>query len=397
MDRPKLRKVERFAHRREGEELLVVRDPLGLAEPFAIDADLAPVLDMLDGHKSLTQIRQSLLMGHGLDLPLADLTAFVADLQEAALLDDEVFRDRWGEAHADFLEAPERPPTLAGVLYPEHPGSLAAALERAVPSSVTRTQPDSTVLGVVVPHEPPERAGSMLDRVLRGLPQPDRLEAVVVLGADHGPGLLPFVVTGKDQGTPLGRVPAAAAIVDALERRVGWASREEIRHRDALSIELAVLYLQQVYGEACPPVVPILCGRTMLEPDDDTQVERFIGALDMLLSDREILVWVSGELSHAGQAYGRPALDEAGRSQIKARDREILEALREGKPDALQRHCAAAHPQGRPSGGPPLCAAARLFPVGYRTELLDYELVDAPGDVPGEVALATARIHRPLR
>src|SRR5687767_14931911 len=130
MDRPKLRQVDRYELRRGDEDLLVVRDPLGLAEPFAIDADFGVVLDLLDGTRTLPQIRQSLLMAHSIDLPAEDLADFIADLGDHGLLDDDQFRDLWADAHADFVEADERPPTLAGVVYPDHPGELAAVLAR---------------------------------------------------------------------------------------------------------------------------------------------------------------------------------------------------------------------------------------------------------------------------
>ena len=399
MDRPKLRKVDRYAHQRGEEALLVVRDPLGLSEPFAIDAEFGVVLDLLDGAHSLAQVRQSLLMRHDLDLALPDLRAFVADLQDAALLDDEVFRDRWADAHTDFLDAPVREPSLSGVVYPEHPGELAAALERAVPSTTVRISENSRVRGVMVPHDPPDRAAArgLIDRTLRGLPDPGRLEAVVILGADHGPGLLPYVGTDKPHRTPLGVVPTARPFMDALARRLPWISREEIRHREAISIELAVLYLQQVYGDACPPIVPILCGQTALVPAEDNpeQGEHFIATMEALCEDRDILLWVSGELSHGGVAYGRPDLDENGCRALAARDRSILEVLRRGKPSAVATACSAAHPQGRPSGGPPLATAARLLPVGFRTEVVEYDLVEAPDAPDGRVGQAGLRFFEP--
>lgn len=395
MDRPKLRKVDRHAHQRGPEALLIVRDPLGLAEPFAIDAEFGVVLDLLDGTHTLAQVRQSLLMRHGMDLPLDDLRGFVGDLREAGLLDDEMFRDRWAQAHTDFLEAPQREAVLAGVVYPEHPGELAASLERAAPSTVTRLDPASKICGVLVPHDPPDRAApvGLLDRTLRGLPPADRLEAIVVLGTDHGPGLVPYVVTNKPFATPLGTVPCASTFADALLRRLPWIGREEIRHREAISIELAVLYLQHLYGEACPPIVPILCGQTVLEPREgsEDQAERFIVTMESLLEDRDVLLWVSAELSHAGEAYGRPALTDAGAAALEERDRGLVEALRRGKTEGIEAACAANHPQGRPSGGPALATVARLLPEQTRVELVQYALVDAP-DGSGKVGQAGVRM-----
>jgi AmmeMemoRadiSam system protein B len=399
MDRPKLRKVDRFAHRRAGEDLLVVRDPLGLAEPFGLDADLAPVLDLLDGSRTLPQVRQSLLMSHGLDLPLGDLTAFVAQLRDQGLLDDDAFRERWAELHSDFLEAPIRPPTLAGLVYPEDPVALAEVLERFIPSlpaGPSRTRPNTSVLGVLVPHGPFDAVGNLLDETLRGLPPPEAIEHVVILGTDHGPGLLPYVTTNKPFATPRGTLPCAAELHGALERRVPWVRREELRHRDAISMELAAVVLQHVYGDRCPPVLPVLCGITALvDPEQQPARERFELALGSLCEGRSVLWWVSAELGHAGPAFGRPPLTEAQRVELQARDAELLAALRSGDEAALVRGAMREHPQGPASGGPTLVAAARMLPPGYRGELVRQTSYEPPGHDPGVVGVAGMRLHLP--
>jgi AmmeMemoRadiSam system protein B len=397
MDRPKLRQVDRYELRRDDEDLLVVRDPLGLAEPFAVDADFGPVLDQLDGTRTLPQIRQSLMLVHGLDVPVDDLSGFVAELSEQGLLDDDRFRELWAERHAGFLDAEVRAPMLAGVVYPARPGDLAALLARAVPPRADRIGRPGDVIGVVCPHGPPEAVGSILDATLRGLPPPESLECVIVLGTDHAAGLLPYVATGKTFETPLGRVAPAVPQLHALERRVPWIEREEIRHRDAMSIELAVLGLQHVYADRCPPIVPILCGQTVLATGDEAEqsVERFVLAMDALFDERPVLWWISAELGHAGPAYGHPELDAAALASVADRDRAVLDALVAGRADEVAALCAAAHPQGRPSGGPALTTAARLLPVGYRAEAIAYELATAPGETAGRIGRAGLRIHAP--
>lgn len=401
MDRPKLRKVDRFEHRRGSEDLVVVRDPLGLAEPFGLDAELAPVLDLLDGTRTLAQLRQSLLMGHGLDLPLPDLAGFVAQLQGQGLLDDDTFRERWADLHSDFLEAPVRAPTLAGLVYPANAEALAAELDRVLPATPIgspRTRPDGTIVGVLVPHGPIDAVGPLLDETLRGLPPPEALEHVVILGTDHGPGLLPYVVTDKPYATPRGTLPLAANLLSALERRIPWVRREELRHRDAISLELAAVILQHVYGERCPPVLPVLCGITALvDPEQREARERFELALGSLCEDRPVLWWVSAELGHAGPAYGRPPLTPTQRVELQARDAELLAALRTGDERALVKAALREHPQGPPSGGPTLVAAARMLPAGYRGELVRQTSYEAPGEEPGVVGVAGMRLHLPRR
>ncbi|MEX1367946.1 MAG: AmmeMemoRadiSam system protein B [Nannocystaceae bacterium] len=397
MDRPKLRKVDRIEHRRGAEELVVVRDPLGLAESFALDAELAPVLDMLDGTRTLAQVRQSLLMARSMDLPLEDLTAFVDQLREQGLLDDDAFRRRWADAHSDFLDAPVRSPTLAGLVYPDRPGPLAAALEQAMVSGPpSRLRPGSSLLGVLAPHGPLDRVGPLLAETLQGLPPADEIEHIVILGTDHGPGLLPYALTDKPYETPLGRLPAATDLLAALERRVPWVQREQIRHRDAMSIELAAIVLQHLYGERCPPVLPVLCGATALTSDEQQQArEQLELALGGLCEDRPVLWWLSAELGHAGPAYGRPPLTEAHRIQLQERDADLLGALLRGDETALVQVAAREHAQGPASGAPALAAAIRMLPPGYRGELVRQTSYEAPGRDPGVVGIAGARLHPP--
>ncbi len=394
MDRPKLRKVDRFEHTRGDEALLVVRDPLGLAEPFALNAELAPVLDLLDGSRTVPQIRQSLLMTQGLDLARDDLADFVMQLRDAGLLDDDHFRERWAQAHADFLEAPVRRPTLAGLVYPEQPQALAALLERTIPPDAERTRPDSTVVGVLVPHGSIEAVGPLLDQTLRGLPDPESLEYIIILGTDHGPGLVPYTATDKPYATPLGTPPLASDLLGALERRIPWILREQMRHRDALSIELAMVLLQHLYGDRCPPVLPILCGSTALAtPDGQQAAERLELALGGLCDERPVLWWLSAELSHAGPAYGRPVVSEDEREQLRQRDADLLAALRTGNEAEIVRITQQEHPQGPPSGGATLAAAARMLPSGYRGERVQQISIEAPGEAPGMLSAAGMRLH----
>lgn len=399
MDRPKLRKVDRIEHRRGGEELVVVRDPLRLADPFAIDAELAPVLDMLDGTRTVGQIRQSLLMTRSMDLPAEDLEAFVGQLRDQGLLDDDAFRERWAQQHTDFVDAPTRAPGLAGLVYPADPVSLAAMLEQAIPSSTEgspRTSPDSSLLGVLAPHGPFDRVGALLDETLRGLPPADALETIVILGTDHGPGLLPYVVTDKPYETPLGTSRVAEDLLGALERRVDWVLREEIRHREAMSLELATVVLRHIYGSACPPILHVLCGATGLStPDQQTAREQFELALGGLCEDRPVLWWVSAELSHAGPAYGRSPLSDLERVELQERDAELLTALRRGDEAGLVRAAQREHAQGPASGGPTLAAAIRMLPPGYRGELVRQTSYEAPGDEPGAVGVGGVRLHPP--
>jgi AmmeMemoRadiSam system protein B len=396
LDRPKLRKVDRIRAVHDGEDVVVLRDPLGVAESFAVGAAYGKLLDLLDGTRTPAQVRQSLLLRDGLDVHAADLEGFVADLSDGGWLDDAAFRRRWEGLHAAFLAADPRPARFAGTLYPADPAELRRSFAAAL-GEVDRVRAGSDVVGVLVPHGPPELCGSVVAATLTDLPAPRDLDLVVVFGTDHGPGLTPYVATGKGFATPLGTVRNATETFAALQRRVPWIDREEIRHRDALSIEAAVLYLQFAYGDACPPILPVLCGQTVLRGSSgpDGHAALFVAALEALCEDQRTLYFGSAELSHAGEAYGRPPLTPSIAEDVGARDRACLDDLCAARDEALASRCREAHEQGRPSGGAVMTTLAQLLPSSYRAEIAAYETRSVPGSAPGTVGLAGVRFRSP--
>lgn len=387
MDRPRLRKVERIALSRGDAPLLVLRDPLALAEPLAIDAEFAPLLDLLDGTRTAAQIRQSLRFGPGLDVEVAAIEDFAADLSAGGWLDDDVFRARWAELLDDFLAADTRPATLAGVLYPEDPAVLRAELAAALPLG---PQPDA--IGLIAPHGPLAITGDVMRSTAFAI-DPRELDFVVVLATDRQPGLLPYAVTDKAFATPLGEVQCERSVVAALRRRMEWIDREEIRHRTADTIEWAALWLQHACGGAPPPIVPLLCGETACGKDElDARGRELALALESLTDGARAFVWASAELGHVGPAYGRPALGEAELAAVEDRDRAVLDAFVRGRAPALFAAAGRVPAQGRPSG---LAVLGTLTELGGTIpRIRAYALAPVPGDVSGHVGLAGVHLGR---
>ncbi|TPV92322.1 MAG: AmmeMemoRadiSam system protein B [Myxococcales bacterium FL481] len=385
-EKPQLRSAERCRVTRGDEELVVLRDPVGLAEPFAVDADFSPVLDLLDGQHSMAQIRQSLRF-RGFEVEQPDLESFVASLQAAAWLDDETFRARWREAHDEFCRASIRPAAHAGVVYADDPAELARVLG---PPPSLGPRADNGVVGVVCPYQPFEAAPQLYRRLIHTLPDPRGLEAIVVIGTDLGRGRLPLALSNKPYETPLGVVPVAAEVSRALATRCPWIEREQWRHRAALSTEIAAVVLAQAYGRECPGVVPLLCGRTAASDDGESETEAFLAAAEALLGSMRVLWFVVAELSHVGPAFGGGRLTPELLERVHDRDREVIAAC---SGDVVARRVVKAldraHEAGPLSSAPTLNVAAQLLPVGCRGELLDLARIPAVGEAPGEVTIAT--------
>ncbi|KIG18184.1 hypothetical protein DB30_01688 [Enhygromyxa salina] len=406
---PKLRRLERLRMQRGDEQLLVLRDPLELAEPFAIDASHEPVLDALDGQRSLAQVRQSLLMrGRGC-VELSDLQQFVQDLGDAGLLDDDRFRDAWAAAHEAFVDEEIRAPRRAGLLYPEDPADLRAWLSDALPQATPAARPRAALhaseppsptwlpapIAVVTPHQPPPSIAAGLRRLLSSLPAPEHYRRVVILATDHTPGLLPYASADKDWATPLGTVACDLELLAKLDQRVPWLLREQTRLRLSDPIEWVTLLLRALWGDRCPPVLPIACGQTRLTTQDGAHAaHELIAALDDLLGEStragEVLVWATAELSHVGPAYGHQQLPP--RDQIEADDRHVLAALLDNQPEQLAKRCMERPAASRPSGSACLVTLADLLPDRYRAALVDYQAIPAPGEQPGWIGCPTIRI-----
>lgn len=400
-DKPRLRPVARRELLRGGERLLVLHDPSGLSDPVALPHEAEPLLEVLDGQRTLSQIRQSLVMRGVLDVSLDDLRELLEELSAAGFLDDEAFRARAERTRSDYLGSPARPPRLAGVFYPEAPDALTEALHALFPGPAARLRPGSPAVGVLLPHQPlptradpeggaPRRAAALADQVLRELPPAHELDLIVVLAADRRLTATPHVISDKRLATPGAELPGAPDLVRALERRLPWIRREELRHRGALGIEVAALHLRHLYDRACPPVLPILCGPGASA--ETPEVEAFLAAAEHVLGDRRILWWIAAELSHAGPAHGGPPLDAAGRALLAARDAACLDAFLAARPAALARACGELTELGAPSGAAALMSALSLLPVGYQAAWSAYAAAPPIGDEDGAVGLAAARL-----
>ncbi|MCA9685260.1 MAG: hypothetical protein KC457_23965, partial [Myxococcales bacterium] len=173
-----------------------------------------------------------------------------------------------------------------------------------------------------------------------------------------------------------------------LYARHPWLLREQIRLRLSDPIEWVTLLLAALWGDRCPPVLPIACGQTRLTTQDGrAHADELITALELLLGPAteagKVLWWTCAELSHVGPAFGHDRLPDA--AAVEADDRDMLEPLLGGRPGDLARRCMNRAAASRPSGAAALTTLAELLPVGARARLVDYRLLQPPGALPGWV------------
>ena len=255
---------------------------------------------------------------------------------------------------------------------------LDAFLRSAVGDPKRLSTAGGSTRGLWLPAEPVDSLVSILASTLGNLPAASELDAIVVFGADAPRGLLPFATTDKEWTTPWGEVPAARDLVDALESELDWIRREELRLRSGHALELAVVLARWIYGDECPPILPISCAASSLEPRSD-EVEAFGEALELATSRRRILWWSSGALSHCGPAYGGTAAELDQQMEL---DTACIDAVLRGSPGAFAKR-VQLDPRARATGAAPTLALLNRISLDTRAELCAYQRIAAPGGAPG--------------
>jgi AmmeMemoRadiSam system protein B len=193
------------------------------------------------------------------------------------------------------------------------------ALEEVVDLFLSRAPaaPAGRPVGALVPHAGyvySGRTAGMAVGALRGA----AVDAVAVLAPSHRVpvhGCRVFQVEGFE--TPLGRVPGATALADALLDALGPQAKGATFSEHAIEVQLPLL-------QRALPGVPVVAVAFGLP--DLSQARKVAQALAGLAQDRRLLVVASSDLSHYynhGQAV-----------QLDAHFKQVL---LEGDPDAMAR------------------------------------------------------------
>ena len=380
---PKLRPIHPQPAVAQGQPILLLQDPLQLAETAVFMPQvLAPVLAFCDGTRNLNELRATLIIRAGISLSVGELEYIVARLDQALLLENDRSAAALWAAVESFRALPFRPPTLAGNGYPAEPKPLCVMLDgylAALPDGRPSYHP---LRGLVSPHIDYQRGGPVYARVWQQAAQAVReAEVVVILGTDHNGGLGRITLTRQNYATPYGVLPTDTAVVDAIAQAIGEqaAFGEELHHRTEHSIELAAVWLHHMRGgEACA-VVPILTGSFYhfvqakgAAPAEDSTIAQTMRVLQRELQGRAAVVVAAGDLAHIGPAFGDPRpVDMVGKAQLQAQDEQLMHVICSGDAEAFFQTLRAEQDQRNVCGLPPIYLMLRLLenaqgePAGY--------------------------------
>jgi AmmeMemoRadiSam system protein B len=378
--KPRLRMLEAFPVEQDGQRLIALRDPTGIAEQVAVfPLPLLDLVSLFDGEHSMAQMQAVLRARHGAAPTTDQIGALIQGLDEAGFLEGERFEARRRALEDAFRRSAVRPAVHAGAAYAgegaelsaqidgffthcEGPGTPAPAAERPAPA----------LRGLIAPHIDFHRGGPVYAWAYRELIERSDADLFVVLGTCHAGMDDPFAVTLKPYDTPLGVVPTDVAFCEALGRRYGTdLLGSEAAHRNEHSIEFQAVMLRHALGARPFSIVPVLASFlheavwTRSDPERDRRVPRFVEALldTMATSGRKVCVVAGVDLAHVGPRFGdaEPNTDEF-LATVAAADLDMLEAVTAGDPTAFFASVAHDADRRRICGLSPIYTFLRALP-----------------------------------
>lgn len=267
-----------------------------------------------------------------------------------------------------------RAPAVAGMFYPEDAGELrrnvAALLEAAAPQ-----YSDHSIVAAIAPHAGYIYSGpvaaytfkTLQARYLRATPPPtsDQFSPTVVIIAPSHHEAFPYisVFTGQAYRTPLGEVPVAQELAEALVAADEYIMADWRGHLREHALEVELPFLQVIWPQF--RLVPVVMGQ------QNWELCKLLGEhLAALARENSLLILASSDLSHY-HSYDETA-------EIDAR---FIEHLRAFDPEAL--HYALEEEACQACGGGPVVAAM----IAARTigaDAVDILRYQNSGDISGD-------------
>ncbi len=374
--RPKLRglRVHPVAH--NGQQGVLLEDPLGLSgHMIFVPQTLAPALALMDGTRDARGIQAALQLRVGLYIPGHVLEQLIQSLDQALMLENERFQQARDAALRAYREAPYRPPSHAGAVYPDNADALDQALEAyRAQLNPALTPATEAFRAVISPHIDYQRGGPVYAGVWTHAAEAARqAQRVIVLGTDHNGDFGTVTLTRQNYATPYGVLPTDQEVVQALVDAIGEeeAFREELHHRKEHSIELALVWLHHVRRGKPVKVVPILLGSFAhftsgeADPTEDARLNATVRVLQEVMQDGPTLLVAGADLAHVGPAFGDPRpLDLAAKAQLRAADEQLIQAMLKGDAEQFYQAIAAVRDRYRICGLPPIYVLLRVLNGG---------------------------------
>lgn len=322
LDKPRLRPLEIIPAEADGRRMFVLRDPFGhTGEMVTVPEAAVWLLQFFDGAHTRENIKLEFFRKTFQALPDAELNAMIETLDRAMMLEG----GRFGRTIASYLSGDTRPPSHAGLSYPDDAGALREAiagyyLHETGPGRLPESPdgdaddaPDGPIRAIVAPHIDLRSGGPVFAHAYHALSRAPRPDLFVILGTGHAGLPRLFGATKKRFETPLGPLATDGDFLDRLGARFGDGLFEaELEHKGEHVIEFQTVFLKNLYGEAPSRIAPILCSYsfehlTLPEAAEEREtIERFGRALAETIAETpgRVCLIASVDLAHIGPRYG---------------------------------------------------------------------------------------------
>jgi AmmeMemoRadiSam system protein B len=377
------RDIEFFPVQHGGQQLILIRDDLGLVqEGKGVAPNLYQFMSLLDGTRTIRDLQMELMRQRGGVLVDSDeVKRLLSKLDESGLLDSDRFRTARDKIMASFTSSEVRPCFHCGRTYPDNPAELKKRLDEVLASQPQGPEPEGKIEALVSPHidlatghKVYASAYQMLKRA-----SPSR---VVLLGIGHHMMNDLFCVTDKDFETPLGMTKNEPALTKEL-REAGQSivAANDFAHRSEHSIEFQVIFLQHLFATNTFTIVPILCGSLQLalpEYSRNAYLKKAGPFLEKLReitkeSDKETLVVAGVDFSHIGPKFGHEVPAGHLESQSTAHDKTLLKHLCQLDADDFWEESIKSEDRFNVCGFSAMACLLEILPQ-CKGKILDYQI-----------------------
>ena len=214
--------------------------------------------------------------------------------------------------------ADTRRPAVAGMFYPAEAPALREMVDGFL--QTVEADPPSRALGAIAPHAGLVYSGQCAAHVLKRVDIP---AVVVILAPNHtGRCTAPGGASVWARGgflTPLGEVPVAEALADALLARCNLAGADRTAHLGEHAIEVELPFLQVLAGPV--EILPVV-----LAWDDWLRAQQLATTLAELVRQwpQPVLLLASSDMTHYESADRAAAKDRMALDAIERLDAEGL-------------------------------------------------------------------------
>ena len=377
------RDLEFFPVQHEGQQFVLIRDPLGLVEEGkAVGLPLYQIMTLLDGSTTIRDLQMELMRQQGGILVGADeINGLLTHLDESFLLDSERFKNAKERIIADFTSRRIRPCSHCGKSYPENPSELKVRLDEILNNELSIPEPDGKLTALIAPHidlNVGYKSYSSAYRLLKHT-APSR---VILLGVGHQLQNALFSLTDKDFETPLGITKNDQASINRLrESGRDIIAPNDFIHRSEHSIEFQIIFLQHLLSDNPFTIIPILCGSLRMGLSEYTRqayqekAAAFLENLKKMLADpdQETLLVAGVDFSHTGPKFGHEMPATYLENSSREHDQNLLKHLSRLDEANFWEESRRVNDQFNVCGFSALACLLEVLPE-CQGELLNYEI-----------------------